>query len=336
MRPMDQRLQDQLLRLRAAAGGGPPGFSPTRLKAVQVFWSGQPIPLVPLTYDPGIAVIVSGRKIGFLDGARFVYGTGSYLAVGLPVCFDCETEATLEQPLIGLFLRADPVLLHELARDLADTAPDRAQALGPVTLGVEPLQVPDAMADAVARLASQLGDEAQARLLAPATLREVFFHALQDRHGRVLLAQTRPDRPEARIATLLRRVERQACAAPRVEEMAAQVGMSPATFHRHFRAAFGAAPLQYLRKRRLLRARTLLLEQGMGVAEAAHAAGYATAAQFSLDFRARFGLPPSAARSAAGQGSGGAIPPASIVDEDARTGAARAPGKILSGNVHTG
>lgn len=290
---MENALRDRLSRLRAALGGsGQTGFLPTRLASVRLFWSDHPLPRMPLAYDPGIAVIVSGRKIGFLDGSRFVYDAGSYLAVGLPVCFDCETQATPDDPLIGLFLNADQTMLQELSTGLADMRD--ARPAGQTSLGVEPLSLTVSMRDAVTRLADQLSDEAEAQLLAPATLREVFFHALQDRHGQALLAQTRPDRPEARIAALLRRIEGAADRPPSVEQMAAAVGMSAASFHRHFRAAFGASPLQYLKQRRLIRARTLLTDHGSSVAEAAHATGYISAAQFSRDFRAYFGQPPSA------------------------------------------
>ncbi|MCR9193309.1 MAG: AraC family transcriptional regulator [Hyphomonas sp.] len=286
-------MKDRLARLRAELGGsGQTGFLPTRLASVRLFWSDHRLPRMPLAYDPGIAVIVSGRKIGFLNGSRFVYDAGSYLAVGLPVCFDCETHATPDRPLIGLFLNADQAMLQELSAGLAETRD--ARPAGQTTLGVEPLKLTMPMREAVTRLADQLSDDAEAQLLSPATLREIFFHALQDRHGQALLAQTRPDRPEARIAALLRRIESTGDRPPSVEEMAQAVGMSPASFHRHFRAAFGASPLQYLKLRRLIRARTLLADHGSSVAEAAHATGYASAAQFSRDFRTYFGEPPSA------------------------------------------
>ncbi|MEM8572142.1 MAG: AraC family transcriptional regulator [Pseudomonadota bacterium] len=289
---MDRELIERLFRLRAEVGEGQAqGFVPTRLLSVRIFWSDHPIPRMSLSYDPGIAIIVSGRKTGFLDGTRFVYEAGCYLAVGLPVCFDCETDAAPDRPLIGLFLRTDQPMLQELAAGMADARAHPSP--GPTSLGVEPLKLTPSMRDATLRLARQLADPAEARLLAPATLREIFFHALQDGHGRALLAQTRPDRPEARIAALLIRIERDGGRPPAVEEMAASVGMSPASFHRHFRAAFGASPLKYLKQRRVLRARTLLAEHGSTVSEAAHAMGYASPAQFSRDFRAHFGVPPS-------------------------------------------
>ncbi|MEO1200199.1 MAG: AraC family transcriptional regulator [Pseudomonadota bacterium] len=291
---MTDDLTDCLTRLRADHGGDiRTGFMPTRLPAVKLFWSDHPIPRVPLVYDPGIAVIISGRKTGFLGDRSFVYDKGCYLAVGLPVCFDCETEATSEAPLIGLFLRSDRKVLHELASSLFETR--GAAVSGPVTLGVEPLRLGGSMRDAVGRLARQLADDAEASLLAPTTVREIFFHALQDPHGRVLLAQTRPDRPEARIAALLQQIQTSQGKAPSIDKIAALSGMSAASFHRHFKAAFGTSPLQYLKQRRLMRAWNLLVDEKLSVTQTAQELGYASPAQFSRDFRSFFSVSPSQA-----------------------------------------
>ena len=78
--------------------------------------------------------------------------------------------------------------------------------------------------------------------------------------------------------------------------MAAEVGMSSASFYRHFKAAFGATPLQYFKRIRLLRAQSLIVDHGVRVAEAAHASGYSSASQFSRDFHSAFGHTPSEAR----------------------------------------
>lgn len=269
------------------------GFLPTALPGVRVFWADRPFPRVPLSYDPGIAVIVSGSKIGYLDDRRIDYGPGQYLAVGLPLVFDCETLASPEAPMIGLFLDADPQALQDLARDI-EALSERSLPPG-AGLGIEPLPLPAPMRDAVTRLAGHLTDPAEAAILGPATLREVFFHALQDRHGRVLLAQTRTSRPEARIARILRDLETRPERFASVELLARQAGMSPASLHRHFKATTGLAPLQYLKRQRLMRAKSLLVYGDLGVAEAAHHVGYASQAQFSRDFSRFFGMPPSRA-----------------------------------------
>ena len=270
------------------------GFSPTALPDVAFFWTDQPSPREPLSYEPGLAIILSGKKIGYLDGQRFEYGKSRYLAVGLPVVFECETHASAEAPLFGLFLRFRPEELLEL-KDLLEQD-SVARLPRTASLGVEPLPVGPAMEAAITRLVQQLCERHEAAALGPGTLREIFFHALQDRHGRVLLSLTQLSRPEARIADLLRRIEARGEPVQSVEAMAREAGMSPASLHRHFRSITGYPPLRYFKRQKLMRARQLLAGRRNSVAQAAHAVGYGSAAQFSRDFRKLFGYPPSVAR----------------------------------------
>ena len=276
-------------------GFNPGGFSPTLLEPVEFFWTDKPTPRVPLSYAPGLAIILSGKKIGHLDGQRFEYGEGSYLAVGLPVIFECETQASADVPLFGLFLRFQPAELQELNRLIEQGAAARLPKAA--SLGVEPLRVSPVMKEAVTRLVRQVCRPQEAAALGAGTLREIFFHALQDTHGRVLLSLTQLSRPEARIADLLRRVEARGDKACTVDAMARDAGMSPASLHRHFKCVTGYPPVQYFKRQKLMRARQLLTGERYSVSQAAHAVGYVSTAQFSRDYRKFFGYPPSRARS---------------------------------------
>ncbi|MFC3613646.1 AraC family transcriptional regulator [Lutimaribacter marinistellae] len=291
---MNGELKTQLGALRDAQDSRASiGFVETAAPSVRLFWSDAPVARAPLSYAPGIAVIVSGCKVGYFDERRIEYGPGQYLAVGLPLYFECETIATKEDPLIGIFMSGEPEMLLGLAGDLA--AHDLPALPAKPGLGIEPLTMPGAMLDAVTRLVRQLLTPAETAVLSPGTLREIFFHALLDRHGRALLSQLSGDRPEARIARVLRDLEAAPESFPGVNDLAKAAGMSAASFHRHFKAVTGLPPLQYLKRKRLMQAKSLLVHNNLGVAETAHAVGYASAAQFSRDFSSFFGLPPSMA-----------------------------------------
>ena len=185
-------------------------------------------------------------------------------------------------------------MLQELNRLIEQGAAARLPKAA--SLGVEPLRVSPVMKEAVTRLVRQVSRPPEAAALGAGTLREIFFHALQDTHGRVLLSLTQLSRPEARIADLLRRVEARGDKACTVDAMARDAGMSPASLHRHFKCVTGYPPLQYFKRQKLMRARQLLTSGGNSVSQAAHAVGYISAAQFSRDYRKLFGYPPSLTR----------------------------------------
>lgn len=78
---------------------------------------------------------------------------------------------------------------------------------------------------------------------------------------------------------------------PSVEELARAAGLSRAHFHRCFRRAFGATPLEVVTATRLDAARRALA-RGESVTEACLAAGYTSLGSFSTLFARRYGAPP--------------------------------------------
>lgn len=106
-----------------------------------------------------------------------------------------------------------------------------------------------------------------------------------------LAAELRP-RDDRRVRELRAFLDEQPATDLSVEEMAARVGTNPSTLQRNFRAAFGMSVFEYLRERRLQKAREALEQGGVSVARAAEIAGYASAANFATAYRRRFGLSP--------------------------------------------
>ncbi|WP_191058307.1 helix-turn-helix transcriptional regulator, partial [Geminicoccus harenae] len=72
----------------------------------------------------------------------------------------------------------------------------------------------------------------------------------------------------------------------------AVAGMSPSSFHQHFRAVTSLSPLQFQKQLRLIEARRLMLSEGRAVSSAAFAVGYESVSQFTREYRRMFGLPP--------------------------------------------
>ena len=74
--------------------------------------------------------------------------------------------------------------------------------------------------------------------------------------------------------------------------LAAEAGMAPASFVRHFHAATGCTPQEYLIRMRLDEARLLLLKEDLTVAEVAQQSGFTDSNYFSRLFRRKNGLTP--------------------------------------------
>ncbi|MCA0302772.1 MAG: AraC family transcriptional regulator [Proteobacteria bacterium] len=102
-----------------------------------------------------------------------------------------------------------------------------------------------------------------------------------------------------RLNRVRERLDDETGAIPSLSDLARDVGLSVRTLQRRFVEAFGMSVLEYARRRRLELARGLLERDGATVAQAAHAAGYAHAANFATAFRRHFGLMPREARSRA-------------------------------------
>ncbi|OWR30378.1 hypothetical protein CDO73_10675 [Saccharibacillus sp. O23] len=106
-------------------------------------------------------------------------------------------------------------------------------------------------------------------------------------------------RPEARftedalMALAAAEIEARFGAPLPLEALAAELGLSPVQFTRRFRAAFGETPSRFLKSLRLARARRLLGDTELTLAEIAERCGYENGFYLSRVFTAETGLPPS-------------------------------------------
>ena len=81
-------------------------------------------------------------------------------------------------------------------------------------------------------------------------------------------------------------------------QLSSAVAMSPFVFARVFRELIGVPPHQYLLRRRMQRARSLL-ESGMTVTDTCYEVGFNNPAHFTRSYRRHFGTLPSAVTSSA-------------------------------------
>ena len=100
-----------------------------------------------------------------------------------------------------------------------------------------------------------------------------------------------PRRPE-RLADVLDFMQHNFRKGLTTEQLADIAKMAPASFVRHFKAATGNTPLEYLIKMRLEETQIALLDKNLTIAEAAQQAGFEDSNYFSRLFKNKYSMSP--------------------------------------------
>lgn len=263
-----------------------PGFVPTALPEVQVLTWDHYVASSPQIYEPSLIILAQGSKLARLGPRTLEYGAGHYLVQALSVPFMCETFATREAPLLGVAVAIDRAMLGELVQSM-NLAPDPAvQVQTPQSMSSAALD--GAMRASVERLLDCLQDPLDAKVLGAARVREVLYTALRGPQAGVLRALVQQQGHFARIGAAMAYLRAHYAEPLGVDELAGRANMSVSTFHEHFKRATDLAPMQYLKRLRLLKAQQMLIGEGLGVAQVAHRVGYQSTSQFSREYKRHF------------------------------------------------
>lgn len=262
------------------------------LPDVLVLHSATPTPLSATMYQPVACLILQGAKEVLLGEARFELGQGDVLVVSHEVPVNSRiTTARPGESYLAVILSLDISLLRSLYDEVgraANTggAQTHASALASTA-------APPRLIDALARYLALAQDEVEARVLAPALRRELHFRLLMAPNGHALRRLLRHDSHASMIATAIARIRERFCETIVVPELAQEIGMSPSSLHKHFRAITSTTPLQFQKDLRLLEARRLLITGQHGVSDVAYRVGYESPNQFSREYSRKYGVAPS-------------------------------------------
>lgn len=262
------------------------GFAPTGLRGVQVLRASCDVARGPQIYEPSLMIIVQGSKLAYLGPRTLEYGAGHYLVQAMPVPFECETFAAPTGPLLGIAVGIDRAVLGELVLAMGLMPGRPASVQTPESMSSAVLD--DGMRGCVERLLHCLHNPLECQIMGAARIRELLFAALRGPQADVLRALVEQQGQFARIALSLNHLHAHYTEPLNVDTLAGCANMSASTFHEHFKRSTLLSPVQYLKRLRLLRARQLLLGEGMGVAQAAHRVGYQSTSQFSREYKRYF------------------------------------------------
>ena len=256
---------------------------------VRLLYGTTPNARTPVMYEPGIVILFSGHKTGYINDRVFRYDTNEYLLLTVPLPFECETFATPEVPLAGVRINIDVLQLQDLLMDIGEDDLFQPQAC---STGINSAELSEEILCAVERLLDVLERPLDARILGKQIIREILYHILTGPRGGALLALVSRQTHFSLISRVLRRIETQYTENLSVDQLAAEANMSVSAFHHNFKSVTSTSPLQYLKSYRLHKARMLILHDGLKASTAAVRVGYESASQFSREFKRYFGVTP--------------------------------------------
>ncbi|UOK35938.1 AraC family transcriptional regulator [Pseudomonas palleroniana] len=266
-----------------------PGDRPMAIPVLGFYRREQPAAPVVCMVEPSIVLVAQGAKQLWVGGLGYAYDTSRFLVTSLDIPANSEVlAASPAQPCLGLTFKLDLRILAELIA-LGELPPSRERAaLKGVGIGT----VTEGMLQAFARLVALLDEPEAIPVLAPLIQREIHYRLLKSDQAGRLRKICAVDGQGYRIAKAIDWLKLNYDEPLRVDELAARVQMSPATFHHHFRQLTAMSPLQYQKWLRLNEARRLMLNEHQDVSSAAFKVGYESPSQFSREYSRLFGVPP--------------------------------------------
>jgi AraC-like DNA-binding protein len=166
------------------------------------------------------------------------------------------------------------------------TAPNR----GVRAIDVNPLSAN--LLDAVVRLVRLLDTPSEAPVLVSLIKREIVFRLLSGEQGPRLRHIALLNGHHHRIAHAIKRLHDEYKQTVPIERLAAEVSMSPSSFHHHFKVVTGMSPLKFQKQLQLQEARRLMLTEDLDAATAGYHVGYNDPSHFSREYKQLFGRPP--------------------------------------------
>ena len=273
------------------------GIAVTPIPGLAIVRATAPSGLLHAIMKPLVCLVLQGAKQVTMGTESFTFAAGASMVITADVPTVSQiTRANVAAPYLSLVLELDLAVLAELSTEMktalvGDAAPLRLEPTDAET------------ADAALRLMRLLDRPAAVPVLQGQLLREMHYWLLAGRHGPAIRRLGWQDGPGHRIARAVALLRAEYDQRLPVERLADVAGMSPSSFHQHFRAVTSLSPRQFQKQLRLIEAKPLMLSEGATASSAAFAVGYESVSQFTREYGRLFGLPPvrdtTAARQAA-------------------------------------
>lgn len=261
----------------------------TAIPALALMRWEEPTERTSYMHEPSICLIAQGSKRVFLGDDVFYYDANHFLLTSLDLPVTAQIiEASPKKPYLGLMLRFKQRSIAQMMVDSNLPAP-RAPQEGR-GIAVSELSAP--LLSAFHRLVNLLDQPEDIPILAPLIQKEILYRLLVGEQGPRLRHIASVGSQSHQVAKAIDWLKENYEEPLKVGDLAAQTGMSPSTFHHHFRALTAMSPLQFQKWLRLHEARRLMLTDRLDAATASFRVGYESPSQFSREYSRMFGAPP--------------------------------------------
>jgi AraC-like DNA-binding protein len=240
--------------------------------------------------DPSFCVIAQGSKVIAFGENRLRYDPAHYLitTVGMPGIGQI-VQASPAQPYLAVRLVLDSAIVTSAMVETGLVAPGSNSDVKAVDVS----KLDAGLLDAMVRLVRLLDTPEKYRALAPLVIREIVYLLLTGKQASRMRHLATFGGHAHRMARAVKRLSENFTKPMRVEDVAADVGMSISAFHAHFKAVTAMSPLQFQKHLRLQEARRLMLSEGLDAGEAGYRVGYDDRSQFTREYKRHFGEPPT-------------------------------------------
>jgi AraC-like DNA-binding protein len=266
------------------------GMVRTPVPGVSVMRADGPTEIIHSIYRPVVCLVLQGMKqVTAADDVHdFAAGKSVVVAVDMPV-MGRVVRATAAEPYVAMAVELDMGLMQEIMGQVAAIATaSRPAAAARVIVD----DTSEAVADCALRLMRLVERPEAAPVLHEPILRELHYWLLAGPHGPAIRRLALPDGHAQRIARAVAVLRRNFAQPVSIERLAATAGMSPSSFHQHFKALTSLSPLRFQKQLRLLEARRLMRSEGFSAGRAALEVGYESVSQFTREYGRAFGAPP--------------------------------------------
>ena len=276
-------------------------FAPSEYNRVHIPQDGlflgvqtEPFPRTPVLYEASICFLAQGSKHVHLGSFECAYDPGTFLLSRFHVTAESAApEASRRHPLVGLGIALDMPRLGQVIAEIGPGPVSSSDAGEQPALTSHPMD--GTLVDILVRVVNAARDAVEWRVLSEGLLRELYYRLVLGPAGPLLRERAASVGSTSQVAAAIDYIERNLTDVLSIDDVARAAGVSVSGLHAKFKAVTGQAPMQFVKRLRLDRARTLILA-GQSVTQASLASGYNSVPQFSREFSREYGIPPSQLR----------------------------------------